>query len=52
MRLIALLALLVLAACGHDEPLPVCSGPIFPINAGHWTPTAADLRTPAPIKPQ
>ena len=51
MRTVTLLALLALGACGHDETLPVCSGPLFPLNTGHWTATAADLRSPTPIPP-
>ena len=51
MKFIVVLALLSLAACGHDEPLPSCSGPIFQLNTGRWTATAADLRTPPAIRP-
>jgi type IV secretion system protein VirB7 len=45
MRRLIFLLLLSLAACGSQEPLAACKGPVFALNTGHWTPTPADAVT-------
>jgi hypothetical protein len=42
-KLTVLAALLALAACAGGEPLAEAKGPWRALNAGYWTPTAADL---------
>ena len=37
----SLIALLALAACSHT--MSSCSGPVYPLNQGKWTPTEQDL---------
>ena len=49
MRLLVLITLLGLSACGEGEPLPTCTGPIFALNTGRWQPIPADLQMPKPI---
>jgi hypothetical protein len=53
-RQLALLLLLATAACAGGQPPPLAepSGPLRPLNAGRWTPTAADLRGEHPPVPQ
>jgi type IV secretion system protein VirB7 len=43
MRVLVLLALLVLAACGGHN-MAECKGPMFPMNAGQWQPTPEDMK--------
>ena len=46
-RVCAVLALLtMMAGCGNSDPLPVAAGPLYPLNAGQWQPTARDLAAP------
>jgi hypothetical protein len=40
------LTLGLLAGCVNPDPLAVASGPLFPLNPGHWQPTAQDLAAP------
>ncbi len=44
--IIALAALVCLAACSNSDVLATPTGPVFPLNTGHWQPTAADLQVP------
>jgi len=37
----AVTALLALAACSHT--MATCSGPVYPLNQGKWTPSEQDL---------
>ncbi|RZS76866.1 type IV secretion system protein VirB7 [Phyllobacterium myrsinacearum] len=43
MRFCLLIAVLCLSACQTSGKLPTCSGPIFPLNVGHWQPAPGDL---------
>lgn len=43
LRTLTLLGILTLGACASQHPAAGCHGPIVPLNAGHWTPTAAEL---------
>jgi Outer membrane lipoprotein virB7 len=36
----------LLAGCSNPDPLAVASGPLFPLNAGHWQPTPRDVASP------
>ena len=36
----------VLGGCANPDPLAVASGPLYPLNAGHWQPTPQDLSAP------
>jgi hypothetical protein len=36
----------LLAGCANPDPLAVASGPLFPLNAGHWQPTPQDMNAP------
>ena len=36
----------LLAGCSNPDPLAVASGPLFPLNTGHWQPTPQDLSAP------
>lgn len=49
-RVLRVILLLVtfglLAGCGASDPLAVASGPLFPLNAGHWQPTPQELAAP------
>jgi len=38
-----------LSACSNSDPLAVASGPLYPLNAGHWHPTPQDLSAPPPV---
>lgn len=38
-----------LAGCGNSDPLAVASGPLFPLNAGHWQPTPRELAAPPAV---
>ncbi len=42
--LVTLIALNALTACSNSEVLATCKGPVFALNAGHWQPSAADLK--------
>jgi len=44
----ALITVGLLAGCSGSDPLAVASGPLFPLNAGHWQPTPQDLAA-APV---
>jgi hypothetical protein len=46
---VIILTLGLLAGCSNSDPLAVASGPVFPLNAGHWQPTAADLASPPAV---
>ncbi|MBP2300914.1 hypothetical protein [Azospirillum picis] len=46
-RTLALLLLCALPACAGHPPLAEASGPLRPLNPGHWTPSEADLRATA-----
>jgi hypothetical protein len=37
---------LLLSGCANPDPLAVVSGPLYPLNAGHWQPTPQDLSAP------
>jgi hypothetical protein len=39
----------LLAGCSNPDPLAVASGPLFPLNAGHWQPTPQDLASPPAV---
>jgi hypothetical protein len=41
--------LVLLSACAPQHELATCKGPPFPLNAGAWQPTPADL-TPHKVK--
>ena len=41
----ALLTPLLTAACTNSHELAMPKGPVFGLNAGHWTPGAGDLVT-------
>lgn len=43
---LVLLTLGLLAGCSNPDPLAVASGPLFPLNTGHWQPTPQDLASP------
>ena len=43
---LALALLAMMAGCGNSDPLPVAAGPLYPLNAGQWQPTARDLAAP------
>lgn len=43
-RFIVLAALIALAGCAGQK-LAACHGPMFPLNAGEWQPTPAQLAT-------
>lgn len=36
--------LLALLLAGCSSKIPECKGPVVPLNAGNWVPTAEDLR--------
>lgn len=36
----------LLAGCSNPDPLAVASGPLFPLNTGHWQPAPQDLAAP------
>lgn len=46
MKWVLILALPLLAACSSSRPLPVASGPVRQLNAGHWVPGVNELTTP------
>ncbi|WP_109105436.1 type IV secretion system lipoprotein VirB7 [Azospirillum sp. TSO35-2] len=48
LRLTLGLTLLALTACAGHPPLTEPSGPVRPLNAGRWTPTADDLQAASP----
>jgi hypothetical protein len=39
----------LLAGCTSPDPLAVASGPLFPLNQGHWQPTPQDLAAPPAV---
>jgi hypothetical protein len=39
----------LLGGCSNSDPLAVASGPVFPLNAGHWQPARQDLAAPPPV---
>lgn len=43
---IILVTLGLLAGCAGSDSLAVASGPLFPLNAGHWQPTPQELAAP------
>jgi hypothetical protein len=45
--ILAMVALL--GGCSNSDPLAVASGPVFPLNAGHWQPARQDLAAPPPV---
>jgi len=47
-----LVTLGLLAGCADSDPLAVASGPVFPLNAGHWQPAPQDLAAPPPVAGQ
>lgn len=49
--LLALVFLGLLVGCTDPDPLPVASGPLYPLNVGYWQPTQRDLTKPPPIAP-
>ena len=55
MRLIAVLALLVLASCSAGKTLPLAhtspSDPIWPINPDKWAPSGGNNLTSPPAVP-
>lgn len=44
--ILMVLTLGLLAGCANPDPLAVASGPLFPLNTGHWQPTPQDLAAP------
>lgn len=47
--LLILVTLGLLAGCAGSDPLAVASGPLFPLNSGHWQPAPQELAAPAPV---
>ncbi len=45
---VILAALIILTACSGNEILATPTGPVFPLNTGHWQPAPADLQLPGP----
>lgn len=44
---LALLTLLALGACANaNNDLACCTGPVFVLNAGEWSPAAGDMTVP------
>ena len=41
-----LLTLGLLTGCSNPDPLAAASGPLFPLNTGHWQPMPQDLSAP------
>lgn len=39
----------LLSGCANPDPLAVASGPLYPLNAGHWQPMPQDLSAPPPV---
>jgi hypothetical protein len=49
-RVLALMGLAAaLAGCANADPLAVASGPVFPLNPGHWQPSRQALVAPPTI---
>ena len=42
----------LLAGCSDGDPLAQASGPLFPLNAGHWQPTQQQLAAPPNVTDQ
>lgn len=47
-----LVTLGLLAGCGNGDPLAEASGPLFPLNTGHWQPAPSDLAAPPKVTDQ
>ena len=41
---VILAALIILTACSGNEILATPTGPVFPLNTGHWQPAPGDLQ--------
>ena len=39
----------LLGGCSNSDPLALASGPVFPLNPGHWQPARQDLAAPPPV---
>ncbi len=39
----------LLMGCSDGDPLAEASGPLFPLNVGHWQPTTQDLAAPPSV---
>jgi len=49
-RFLVILAIVgLLNGCSESYPLAVASGPVFPLNSGHWQPTPQDLAAPPSV---
>ena len=46
--ILIVLTLDLLTGCSNPDPLAVASGPLFPLNTGHWQPVPQDLAA-APV---
>ena len=44
--LLAIATFGLLIGCSNPDPLAVASGPLFPLNPGHWLPTPQDPSAP------
>jgi hypothetical protein len=44
--ILAIVTLGLLAGCSNSDPLAVATGPLFPLNLGHWQPSSNDLASP------
>lgn len=42
-------AFVLLTGCSNGDPLAVASGPLFPLNPGHWQPAQQDLAAPPAV---
>ena len=47
--ILVLLTFGLLVGCANSDPLAVASGPLFPLNSGHWQPTPQDLAAPPSV---
>ncbi len=47
-----LVTLGLLVGCSDGDPLAQASGPLFPLNAGHWQPTPQQLVVPPNVTDQ
>jgi hypothetical protein len=50
-KMMVLLLAALLAACVPTHDLAVPKGPVFGLNAGHWTPAPDDLAPPESAAP-
>lgn len=39
----------LLAGCATSDPLATAHGPMFALNPGHWSPSAAQLARPPQV---